>query len=73
MNWFLNLFRKNKRFIFYPDHASTGTGPAVCEFVRYKEELEKATEAKIVMVKSYESWGFERIIYEIREKKCSKN
>lgn len=67
MNWFLNLFRKQKRFIFYPNYACSGTGPAVTEFVRYKEELEKATEAKILMVKTYSAFGFERIVYEIKE------
>lgn len=60
-----NLFRKNKQYLFYPNTACSGSGLAITEFNRYKEEIEKATGAKVNMVRNISCFGGERIVYEV--------
>lgn len=69
-----NPFRKNKRYVFHPDHCCSGTGPAICEFNRYKENIETATERPVRMTSANNCFGYSYIVYEIvykedREKK----
>lgn len=72
LNWLLNIFRENKRYVFYPDNCCSGTGVAVAEFLRYKKTLEESSERKVVMVKTYSIFGMtERVVYEIRTKEQS--
>lgn len=62
----LNLFRTNKRYTFYPNVCCSGTGASVAEFLRYKEDLEKASECKVVLVATKQFFGWSGVVYEIR-------
>ena len=64
-----NIFRKNKRHIFHPDHCCSGTGAAVNEFNIYKETLKKAYGREVRMVHHYSIFGVAVIIYEVLEDK----
>lgn len=68
INWFLNLFRKNKVCTFHPRACCSGSGAAIQEFLDYKESIEKATERKVRMLTEHNFFGFERIKYVIEEK-----
>lgn len=58
-----------KTCTFRPDICCSGSGAAIAEFNRYKDDIEKATGAKVYMVKNTSFFGVERIKYIIEEKK----
>ena len=67
INWFLNLFRKNKVYTFKPHHDSSGPHVALREFMGYKNDFERMSKRKIRLVKAYNVFGFERIDYVVEE------
>ena len=60
-----NPFRKNKRYVFQPDCRCSGTGPAICEFNRFKEAIETVAERPVRMISANNLLGYSYIVYEI--------
>lgn len=60
-----NPFRKNKRYMFHPGCCRPGTGPAICEFNRFKGAIETATERPVRMISANNLLGYSYIVYEI--------
>lgn len=63
INWFLNLFRKNKIHTYKPYVWCSGPHSALVEFIRYKEDYEKASGKKVRLVKAYSVLGVQRIVF----------
>lgn len=60
-----NPFRKNKRYVPHPGCCCSGTGPAICEFNRFKEAIETAAERPVRMISANNLLGYSYIVYEI--------